>query len=159
MIIYLILILSAFLLLRRHYKTHTPRAQNGNATMSSSEWIDEGSSTSNSDSQIDDSESGHGGMEPPQDSNGQYIYTFNDASPGFTRHEVYETSFVLRQKGLPVELVAPILNYAEYWMRTTSEREDHITVTQGEERYLQTAPIGADGLSGLKPVKKIGISI
>lgn len=98
-------------------------------------------------------------MQPTQDSDGQYIYTFTEASRGFTRHEVYETSFVLRQKGLPVQLVAPILNYAEYWMRTTFEREDLITVTQGEERYLQTAPIGADGLSGLKPVKEIGISI
>lgn len=47
-------------------------------------------------------------------------------------------------------------------MRTTYDCEDTISVAQdfggqgGDERYLYTAPIGADGLSGLKPVKKIG---
>ncbi|KAE9978359.1 hypothetical protein EG327_007429 [Venturia inaequalis] len=161
MIIYLVLILSAFLLLRRHYATHTPRDRNGNAMMSFStfsQWLDEGSSSSNSDTQRDDSGSE---LEPTQDSDGQFIYTFTEASRGFTRHEVYETSFLLRQTGLPVELVAPILNYAEYWMRTTYEREDRISVDQdfggqgGDERYLHTAPIGADGLTGLKPVKKV----
>lgn len=158
----LLLILAVFLLLRRHYAMHPVRDRNRNATISFSEWNDEGSSASNSDSQVDDSQSE---IEPTQDADGQYLYAYTEASCGFTRHEIYETSFLLRQKGLPVELVAPILNYAKYWMCTTYEREQRISVAQdsrgcdGDERYLHTAPIGADGLTGLNPVKTVVFSI
>ncbi|KAE9976661.1 hypothetical protein EG328_001333 [Venturia inaequalis] len=72
----------------------------------------------------------------------------------FTRHEIYEISFLLRQKGLPIELVTPILNYAECWMRTTYTCEGHDRF-MGPNRYLRTAPIGTDGLTGLHPVKRL----
>ncbi|TID24228.1 hypothetical protein E2P81_ATG02531 [Venturia nashicola] len=130
--------------------------------MTSPEWFDEDDSTSHSDSQTDSSESE---IEPPQDSNGNYIYSFIEASRGFTRHEVYETCFLLRQKRLPAELAALILNHAQYWVDTTYQRGDGITITQdfggrgGDERYLHTAPIGADGLTGLRPVKRVVFTI
>jgi hypothetical protein len=93
------------------------------------------------------------------DSDFEYEYTFNEASPGFTRHQVYETSFVLRQK-LPRELVVPILNYAECWMRSAYIREEEVIVEEGNFnggncRYLCSEPIGSDGLTGIRPVKKV----
>ncbi|QDS73669.1 hypothetical protein FKW77_002689 [Venturia effusa] len=159
MIIYLFIILSAFLFLRRrHHTTHHPRVSTLNAS-TSSQWDDENDSSS-SISDSSDTE-----IQPPQDENGHFIYSFTESSRGFTRHEVYETSFLLRQKGLPVELVAPILNHAEYWMRTAYGRHESISVAQdfggrgGDEEYLRTAPIGDDGLTGLKPVRKVVFAV
>lgn len=149
MIIYLVLIASAFLLLllwaynrvcrelekdhRRARDYQNRRFENGNI------WdVDESIFSDNNERQV--------------------------PLRGFTHHEVSETGFLLRQTGLPTELVTPILNYAQYWVRNTYSREDILYVScdqvcMGNEIYLQTARIGADGLTGLKPVKRVAFVI
>jgi hypothetical protein len=86
-----------------------------------------------------------------------------------TREEIYHAAFLLRQK-LPAELVPAILDYAEFWVKTTSimerdlnvresdliKRDDGIggTIEEGVP-YLFTDCIGMEGLSGLHPVRKV----
>jgi hypothetical protein len=93
----------------------------------------------------------------------------NNQAPAWTREEIYHVAFLLRQK-LPAELVPTILDYAEYWVKTTSVMERDLDVresnlvilddgnggtTEEGVPYLFTDPIGMEGLSGLHPVRKV----
>jgi hypothetical protein len=144
MFFYLLFVLPAILLVRRRFGIHDTIRQHfstrGNPTMSTP---------------LRRNSSQNAGT----DSDSDIEYEFEASSPRFTRHQVYETSFVLRQK-LPLELVTPILNYAEYWLRNTYACDEVVDVHQqnfnrGNCKYLCTTPIGNDGLSGIKRVKKV----
>jgi hypothetical protein len=106
-----------------------------------------------------------------------YISSMSVSSPldsrEWTREEIYQAAFLLRQK-LPAELVPAILDYAECWFKTTSIMERDIQVTEYDlikrddgnggtrdegVRYLFTDPIGMEGLSGLHPVRRVVFTI
>ena len=83
--------------------------------------------------------------------------------------DVYHTAFLLRQVLLP-ELVPPVLDHANYWIRSSSQRVEKATVTERATRhassqeqaglhYLSSEPIGIEGLSRLHPVRKIRFTI
>jgi hypothetical protein len=88
---------------------------------------------------------------------------------------IYHVAFILRQK-LPPELVPAILDYAELWMKHTTACHNQITVTehgfnsdrvrlgsgptgQSSRTYLSSATIGTEGLSGIRPVRKVMFTI
>jgi hypothetical protein len=84
-----------------------------------------------------------------------------------TPRDVYHTFFLLRQK-LPPELAYVILEEAEYWMKSTTERKDTVIVTDRNHRsfsqpaglhYLSSQPIGTEGKGRLHPVSKVVFTI
>ena len=83
--------------------------------------------------------------------------------------DVYHAAFLLQQVLLP-ELVPSVLDHAEYWIKSSSQRIERATVTQRSPRhppsqeqaglhYLSSEPIGIEGLSGLHPVRKVRFTI
>jgi hypothetical protein len=95
-----------------------------------------------------------------------------------TRHDVYHVAFLLEQK-LPPELVPQIMDYAEYWLKSsTSIRQDMEAsdirilgrrsnyITSGAT-YLSTLPIGkvpgeeenGIALVGQYPVRKVVFTV
>jgi hypothetical protein len=81
--------------------------------------------------------------------------------------DIYHTFFLLRQK-LPPELAYTILEDAEYWLKSTTERKDSVIVTDRNQRtltqqaglhYLSSEPIGTEGMGRLHPVRKVIFTI
>ena len=84
-----------------------------------------------------------------------------------TARDAYYTFFLLRQK-LPPELAYNILEEAEYWLKSTTERTELAIVTDRNQRtltqqaglhYLSSEPIGTEGKGRLHPVRKIVFTI
>lgn len=81
--------------------------------------------------------------------------------------DAYHTFFLLRQK-LPPELAYAILEDAEYWIKSTTERVETVVVTDWNQRtlnqhaglhYLSSEPIGTEGIGRLHPVRKVVFTI
>jgi hypothetical protein len=81
--------------------------------------------------------------------------------------DAYHTFFLLRQK-MPPELAYTILEDAEYWMKSTTERTEAVVVTDRHQRtlsqqaglhYLSSEPIGTEGIGRLHPVRKIVFTV
>ena len=82
--------------------------------------------------------------------------------------DVYHVHFLLRQKLLP-ELVPQILEDAEYWLKSTTERSEKASVSapvhaigslqQPGLHYLSSDPIGNEKLRVLQPIRKIVFTI
>jgi hypothetical protein len=81
--------------------------------------------------------------------------------------DVFHTFFLLRQK-LPPELAYTIIDDAEYWSKSTTERRETVVVTDHTQRslgqhagmhYLSSEPIGVEGIGRLYPVRKIVFTI
>ena len=75
--------------------------------------------------------------------------------------------FLLGQK-LPPELAYAILEEAEYWLKSTTERTETVIVTDWNQRtptykaglhYLSSEPIGTEGQGGRHPVRKVVFTI
>lgn len=101
-------------------------------------------------------------LQPPQHPlpNIQHYYPRN-------ARDVFHTFFLLRQK-LPPELAYTIIDDAEYWSKSTTERSDTVIVTDRTQRslsqqaglhYLSSEPIGTEGIGRLYPVRKIIFTI
>jgi hypothetical protein len=84
-----------------------------------------------------------------------------------TPRDAYYTFFLLRQK-LPPELAYTILEDAEYWLKSTTERTEPVTVTDRNQRtltqpaglhYLSSEPIATEGQGRLHPVRKVVFTI
>ena len=81
--------------------------------------------------------------------------------------DAYHTFFLLRQR-LPPELAYIVLEDAEYWIKSTTERNDTVIVTDRNQRslslsaglhYLSSEPIGIEGMGRLHPVRKVVFTI
>jgi hypothetical protein len=83
-----------------------------------------------------------------------------------TARDAYYTFFLLRQK-LPPELAYAILEDAEYWLKSTTERSQHVIVADHQTpliqqpglHYLSSEPIGTQGKGRLHPVRKVVFTI
>lgn len=90
-------------------------------------------------------------------------------------HDVYHTAFLLRQK-LPPDVVPDILEYAEYWVKSSASCTYHMTVTENDMRVgsrttdspelqgalYHTSPLIAgdyEHLSPLHPLRKAVFTI
>jgi hypothetical protein len=89
-----------------------------------------------------------------------------DYYPRNARDACY-TFFLLRHK-LPPELAYTILEDAEYWLKSTTERTDTVVVTDRNQRslaqqaglhYLSSEPIGTEGIGRLHPVRKVVFTV
>lgn len=93
-----------------------------------------------------------------------------DTSDYYPRNlpDIYHASFLLRQLLLP-ELVPQILDEAEYWLKSTTERSGKVAVSDRSHRlpmleqaglhYLSSEPIGDERLRILKPIRKVAFTI
>jgi hypothetical protein len=95
-----------------------------------------------------------------------------------TRHDIYHVAFLLQQE-LPPELIPQILDYAEYWLKSTVSRSDYTEVTDirpmsrrpnyncAGMTYLSSLPIGeipgedenGIALVGTHPARKVVFTI
>jgi len=88
-------------------------------------------------------------------------------------YDVYHTAFILRQK-LPPELVPSILDFAEYWVKSSASCTYHMNITEQDLRVgsgssselkgtlYHTSPLIAgnyEQFSALNPVRKIVFTI
>lgn len=90
-------------------------------------------------------------------------------------HDVYHAAFLLRQK-LPADVVPAILDYAEYWVKSSANCTYHMTVTEDDLRVgsrtadspefqgplYHTSPLIAgdyEELSPLHPLRKVVFTI
>jgi len=87
--------------------------------------------------------------------------------------DIYHTTFILRQK-LPPELVPSILDFAEYWVKSSASCSYHMNITESDLRVgsessselkgalYHTSPLIAgdyERFSALNPVRKVTFTI